>query len=76
MEHWIAGGTGVTNFDQKDEHIYVKAIEEYGDESLVLISKPIGKYPIKRDHSFHCLKMPKDLSDFWDIFHRIQNEQK
>jgi hypothetical protein len=41
MRHWSEGGTGVTNFHPEREPIYIKAIEQFGDEGLILVSTGI-----------------------------------
>jgi hypothetical protein len=76
MRHWTDGGTGVTNFPPEREPIYIKAIEKFGDEGLILVSTGIpakgSTYLQPYFCSLHDTKGNRDLSDFWDVFDEVK----
>lgn len=85
-EHWTKGGTGVTNFDKKDRHIYEAAIKEYGNPCLLIVDKPHpgpgGYYDKRMEKTLHSLhfvgqagEARTDLSDFWRVFEKIKYGQ-
>jgi hypothetical protein len=76
MVGWTDGGTGITNFDPKELPLYEAALEETKDEDLILVSRPFGRFCIPSDYSLHFKRgREKDLSDFWKVFDRIQQQK-
>jgi hypothetical protein len=73
--HWTNGGTGVTNFERGQVHLYERALREHGDKDLSIHYKPFGSSTIKSDYSLHCSTGYKDFSPFWAVFNRIQQEE-
>lgn len=75
-EHWMSGGTGVTNFEKHLLPIYEAAIKKHGDDSIFIEMRPMhGHYLMKKPHlrETHCsLHRKKNrgegMTEFWRIF--------
>lgn len=70
-EHWMQGGTGITNFAEKDLPRYLEAIDKYGDTSL-FVGHPIGNFGLSKFALRQKGSTSKDLSRFWRIFESIK----
>lgn len=75
--HWTNGGTGVTNFHQKDLEIYQKAISLYNGNEMWIEFYPMAPENRKEIYSLHFHCQPgKNLGEFWRIFERIKNKDE
>lgn len=74
--HWLSGGTGLTNFPPSDLPFYLKAIEEFGDSNFVVSQFPINGRCRLGDFSLHRLDIQstpcRDSGPFWKIYDRIK----
>lgn len=77
LNHWMQGGTGITNFSHNQTVLYARAIEAYGDPHLY-IGPPIPTRDTTTDRALR--RRPDntrgDLSKFWRIFEQIKKEME
>jgi hypothetical protein len=80
MRHWMEGGTAVTNFRPELAPIYEAAVQEWGDDGLVICSVGIPAHGTTRLldwlGSLHDLKGSRDLSAFWGIFDSLRKSSE
>lgn len=71
-DHWIRGGSGVTNFDRDRLPVYQAAIAKHGDPSLRLSDLPMtgGGGEGSSYYSLHHFGIG-DLSQFWRVFNAV-----
>lgn len=62
-EHWTNGGTGITKFDPERRPLYEAAIKESGRSDIWIVGCELHS-------SSH------DLSDFWEVFRRLEEESR
>lgn len=72
--HWQEGGTGITNFPDKEVHIYAVAIAMHGDPHLFIgpampgqdgsYHPEMGQYALRDNHPNYY----RSLSNFWKVY--------
>lgn len=62
-EHWTNGGTGYTKFDSGKLPLFERAIRELNDPTVFLAGLEL-----------HSTRSRHDLSDFWNIFWRLESQ--
>ncbi len=82
-DHWLNGGTGITNFLKQDRKLYEDAIKVSGCTCVMIVDKPIRDASdnlhastIAQCNSLHFVGKLQDLSDFWQTFRNIEKLRK
>lgn len=70
--HWTHGGTGVTNFQLDKLEVYKYCVYLHGDSDLFVLEETMYPYTWTGG-SLHC-KRRKDLSEFWELFKKIEKD--
>ena len=81
FEHWTKGGTMITNFSIPELNLFKTAVKEYNvsvNQEILYVSEE-AHYPgsfgrVKSMGSLHSLIGHYDLSDFWVIYRRLEQE--
>ena len=73
-KHIHRGGTGVTNFDWRQQPLYEQAIKQFGDKDLS-VGVPMAFVPGCGLLALHASsgKFPENMSDFWQIFEALRD---
>lgn len=76
MNYYIKEPSLITNFDKSDLHIYQKAIELSGHSELYITDDATDIWGNRLTYLLALRsKECQDLSDFWDMFEQILEEE-
>jgi len=75
--HWLAGGTGITNFGLEQLSQYEETIRRSGDSGYVVSQHPLTDSRFNAGQSLHYIGAPyrQDHSDFWRLFSQVKGER-